>query len=208
MVQVHPALPTWMAELEQAFTHCAWVSSWQERCVWFASSARLGGAADWPYIMPVDEPPVPGDKLPAYKLEAVRAWVMPETPVAIVDDHLVDQQPHDYELWNEMQDSTALFVQRPGPVLLIGPDKHIGLTRPIVDLLCRFARDPHDPAFGLRCTLQPDLYSWVQWPWPLPSGQEQPVLIRPNDKDAWNKQREALRDEASKKEHERYMREG
>ena len=206
-MQVHPSLPIWIGELEQAFAHCAWVSSWREKSVWFAASAGLDGAVDWPYIKPVAGPSVPGDKLPAYKLEAVRAWVTPETPVAIVDDHLVDQDPHAYEQWDEIQDSTALFLQRPGPVLLIGPDRQIGLTRPIVDLLCRFAQNPHDPDFGLRCALSPDSDRWVQWPWPLPPGQEQPVLIRPDDKDAWNEARKALREQARVKEEERYMRE-
>ena len=207
-MQVHPALPAWIGELEQAFAQCAWVSTWREKSCWFADSVGLGGASDWPYLMPVDDPPVPGTPYPAYKLEAVRAWVTPETPVAIVDDHLVEQDDVGYKQWIEMRDSTVRFVQRPGPVLLIGPDKHIGLTRPIVDMLCRFARDPYDPAFGLRCTLQPDSYQWVQWPWPLPPDQEQPVLIRPDDKDAWNKKREALREKAREKERERYMREG
>ena len=207
-VQVHPALTTWARELEQAFAHCVWVSTWRERCRWFADSAGLTGAAEWPYLMPVDDPPVPGEPLPAYKLEAVRAWVAPETPVAIVDDHLVKQNWCSYEEWTEMKESTARFVQRPGPALLIGPDVHIGLTRPIVDLLCRFAQDPHDPAFGLRCAVHTDSYHWVQWPWPLPPGQEQPVLIRPDDEKAWNEAREALRKEAEKKERERYIREG
>ena len=205
-MQVHPALPAWIGELEQAFAQCVWVSSWRDRSVWFAASAGLGGALDWHYLMPADDPPVPGDTLTADKLEAVRAWVTPETPVAIVDDHLVDQDPYAYEQWDEMQDSTALFVQRPGPVLLIGPDRQIGLTRPIVDLLCRFARDPYDTAFGLRCTLQPDSYQWMQWAWPLPPGQECPVLVRPDDKDAWNKQREALREEVVEQEREQFRR--
>ena len=49
---------------------------------------------------------------------------------------------------------------------------------------------------------------WVQWPWPLPPGQEQPVLIRPDDVDAWHNEREALLEEAREKEHERFMKEG
>ena len=209
-MQVHPALPAWIGELEQAFAHCVWVSTWRKSCRRFAERAGLKGAADWPYIMPVDEPPVPGDKLPAYKLEAVRAWVTPDTPVAVVDDHLVEQDNADYKDWVKTTNSIVGFVRRPGPALLIGPDRHIGLTRPIVDLLCRFAQIPHDPAFGLRCdsALNPDTDWWVQWPWPLPPNQEQPVLIRPNDEMEWHKQREALCEEASKKEHERYMREG
>ena len=202
-MQVHPALPDWIAELEQAFAQCVWVSTWRESCRHFAECAGLGSAADWPYLMPVDAPPVPGPPFSSYKLEAVRAWVTPETPVAIVDDHLVDQDYSSHE-YREMGESKVLFVQRPGPTLLIGPDRQIGLTRPIVDLLCRFAEDPADPAFGLRCALSPDSYWWVQWPWPLPAGQEQPVLIRPDDEEAWRSQREELRKESEQKENERF----
>lgn len=209
-MQVHPALPAWIGELEQAFAHCAWVSTWRESCRRFAGCAGLKGAAEWPYLMPVNDPPVPGEPLRAYKLEAVRAWVSPETPVAIVDDHLVEQ--HDVELkqWIETKDAIMRFVRRPGPALLIGPDQHIGLTRPIVDLLCRFAQDPTDPAFGLRVdsALNPDTHWWVQWPWPLPPGLEQPVLIRADDEEAWHAAREALRMEARKQESERSWREG
>ena len=158
----------------------------------FAECAGLRCAADWPYLIPVDDPPVPGTSLSSYKLEAVRAWVTPETPVAIVDDQLVEQDDYEDEDIN-MLGSIALFVERPGPVLLIGPDRQIGLTRPIVDLLCRFAQDPTDQAFGLRCALKPDSDWWVQWPWPLPPGQERPVLIRPDDEQAWRKQRVAAR---------------
>ena len=35
----------WMAELEQAFAHCAWVSDWGPECVRFAQGAGLDGAA-------------------------------------------------------------------------------------------------------------------------------------------------------------------
>ena len=92
-MQVHPALPEWIAELEQAFAQCVWVSTWRESCRDFAECAGLQGAADWPYLMPVDDPPVPGPPFSSYKLEAVRAWVTPETPVAIVDDHLGGSKP-------------------------------------------------------------------------------------------------------------------
>ena len=36
---VHPALPGWFAELENAYTHCAWVSDWGEECIRFAQGA-------------------------------------------------------------------------------------------------------------------------------------------------------------------------
>ena len=205
-MRVHPTLPVWIAELEHAFAHCAWVSTWRERCGRFAERAGLQGAADWPYLMPVDEPPVPGPSLSSHKLEAVRAWVTPETPVAIVDDQLVEQVDYEDEDIQTLG-SIALFVERLGPVLLIGPDRQIGLTRPIVDLLCRFTRDPHDTAFNLRCALKPDSDWWVQWPWPLHPEQERPVLIRPDDEHAWAKQRVVARVKIREKEHERFRNE-
>ena len=205
VVQVHPALPDWITTLDQAFAQCAWVSTWRRRCRYFAEAAGLDQACEWPCLMPVDDPPVPGAPLPFYKLEAARGWVSPETPVAIVDDHLCPDEHFDsYELREETEVSTALFVQRPGPTLLIAPDPHVGLTRPIVDLLCRFAQAPYDAAFGLRCTLSPDRHWWVQWPWPLPPGQEAPALICPDDKDAWRAQRAILRSELEAKRWERY----
>ena len=44
-VHIHPALPAWMDALEQAFTHCVWVSTWRERCRRFAEHAGLKSAA-------------------------------------------------------------------------------------------------------------------------------------------------------------------
>ena len=54
----HPALPAWMAELEQAFVHCAWVSDCGPECILFAQGAGLDGAARWPDPLPagLEEP--------------------------------------------------------------------------------------------------------------------------------------------------------
>ena len=42
---VHPALPGWFAELENAYTHCAWVSDWGPECIRFTQGAGLDRAA-------------------------------------------------------------------------------------------------------------------------------------------------------------------
>ena len=46
----HPALPQRLAELARAFTHVAWVSSWQRNCAAFAAGAGIKFAAQWPYL--------------------------------------------------------------------------------------------------------------------------------------------------------------
>ena len=43
-MQVHPALPGWIGELEQAFAHCVWVSTGGRSCGCFAGRAGLDGA--------------------------------------------------------------------------------------------------------------------------------------------------------------------
>ena len=36
---------------------------------------------------------------------------------------------------------------------------------------------------------------WIQWPWPLPPGQENPVAVFADDEEAWeNDRRERLRE--------------
>ena len=66
------------------------------------------------------------------------------------------------------------------PALLLAPAQEIGLTRPIVDLLCRFARTLDNPLFATRDVhrFYPD---WrMRWPDPLPPSQEHPVFIYSN----------------------------
>ena len=75
-LNVHPALPDWFDELSDAYTHCAWVSSWGQECARFARGAGLCNGAAWPYL----EAPYGGPiKLLRYweKLDAVVWWVDP-----------------------------------------------------------------------------------------------------------------------------------
>ena len=171
---VHPALPGWMNELEQAFAHCTWVSDWGPECIRFAQGAGLDSAARWPRlsasIEPFDTP------LTWHKLDRVRSGVDPETPVAIVDDSMAPQTGH-HPVEDYIGQDILRFAQRPGPTLLLAPAQEIGLTRPIVDLLCRFARHPADPMFVTREVHRcyPDWH--MRWPDPLPAGMEVPVFI-------------------------------
>ena len=172
---VHPALPGWFDELEQAYAHCAWVSDWGPECILFAQGAGLGRAALWPHLAGSPDMPV-ATRLTWHKLDGVRCWVDPQAPVAIVDDSMAPQTGHDPVEDYILQDIIR-FAGRPGPTLLLAPAQEIGLTRPIVDLLCRFARNPRDPVFAARVVhrCHPDYR--MRWPDPLPSGQEEPSLI-------------------------------
>ena len=170
---VHPALPGWMTELEQAFAHCAWVSDWGPNCNRFAQGAGLAGAVHWPRLSaslePFDTPST------WHKLDRVRCGVDPETPVAIVDDSMAPQKG--YPVKDYIHQDILRFAQRHGPTLLLAPAQEIGLTRPLVDLLCLFARNPLDPVFSVREVHRcyPDVH--VRWPDPLPAGLEEPAFI-------------------------------
>ena len=78
-VQVHPALPRWLAALEEHFTTCLWVTTWRYRSRWLMDALELAGPAGWPYILPIDTPHFPGDHIDFYKLEARHApgWTRP-----------------------------------------------------------------------------------------------------------------------------------
>ena len=77
---VHPALPGWFTELEQAFAHCTWVSDWGSECILFAQGAELARAALWPHLeAPMDL--TPDAPLTWHKLDGVRRGVHPEVPV-------------------------------------------------------------------------------------------------------------------------------
>ena len=171
---VNPALPVWMAELEQAFAHCAWVSDWGPECIRFAQGAGLDGAAHWPRLSA--SPAQVGTPLTWHKLDRVRCGVDPETPVAIVDDSMAPQTGHDPMDDHIVQDIVR-FMQRPGPTLLLAPAQEIGLTRPLVDLLCQFARNPWDPVFASREVRRCHPDRRMRWPDPLPAGLEEPVFI-------------------------------
>lgn len=176
---VHPALPGWIAGLEQAFAHCAWVSDWGPECILFAQGAGLAGAAHWPHMEAPMQPP-PDAPLSWHKLDGVRRSVDPAVPVAVVDDSMAPQTGHDPVEDYIVQDIIR-FAQRPGPTLLLAPAQEIGLTRPLIDLLCRFARNPRDPVFAGRAVHRcyPDVR--MRWPDPLPAGREAPVLVIENE---------------------------
>ena len=176
---VHPALPDWFAELEQAFAHCAWVSDWGPECILFAQGAGLDRAAHWRHLeSPMDLPP--DAPLTWHKLDGVRFCVDPQVPVAIVDDSMAPQTGHDPVDDYILQDIIR-FAQRPGPTLLVAPAQEIGLTRPIVDLLCRFADNPRDPVFATRDVRRYHPDHRMRWPDPLPGGQEEPVFVTLNE---------------------------
>ena len=197
-VHMHPALPKWAAELAQAFTHVAWISSWRRNSAMFALDAGMKFAADWPYLPssdPSDETDLTGrGDLPWGKLDAVLQWIAPDQPVAFVDDELVPQQwPYDRKA--DIDRSIEIISMRRGPILLLAPAREIGLTRDAVDLLCAFARNPHAGRFGGRGVHQLNPGRWIQWPWPLPPGQENPVAVFADDEEAWeNDRRERLRE--------------
>ena len=167
-LSVHPRLPTWFDELSAIYTHCVWISDWREECVRFARGAGVARGVKWPYL----EAP-PNYLRHWHKLDAVTYWVDPDVPVAVVDDHMAPQNlsPMDEHILNAIQ----LFLERPGPTLLVAPAQEIGLTRPAVDLLCWFARHPNDPMFAVSGVhrLNPDMT--MQWPDLLSPWQEQPV---------------------------------
>ena len=172
---VHPALPGWFDELEQAFAHCAWVSDWGPECILFAQGAGLARAALWPHLeAPMNLPP--NAPLTWHKFDGVRHCVDPQVPVAIVDDFMAPQTGRDAEADYIKQDIIR-FAQRSGPTLLVAPAQEIGLTRTLVDLLCQFARNPQAPVFATREVhrCHPDVR--IRWLDPLPSGQEEPIFI-------------------------------
>ena len=172
---VHPALPGWFDELERAFAHCAWVSDWGPECILFAQGAGLDRAARWPHLeAPMDL--TPDTPLTWHKLDGVRRGVHPEVPVAIIDDSMAPQTGHD-PVEDYIGQDIIRFAQRPGPTLLLAPAQEIGLTISLVDLLCRFARNPQDPMFATREVhrCHPDVR--MRWPDPLPGELEEPVFI-------------------------------
>ena len=115
--------------------------------------------------------------LPRYhKFASVCHWVSPDVPVAVVDSYVVLRNISE-AYTRGMRAAIDEFLQRPGPTLIIAPSRYIGLTRSIVDLLCRFARDPHDPMFDQREIRQPHTDPRLGWPDHLPPGLEEPVLL-------------------------------
>ena len=185
-VPFHPALPNWLAELDRAFTHVAWISSWGRGCAAFAEFARVDFAVRWPFLSEGmrDLP----DPLPWRKLEPVRHWIAPDLPVAIVDDDLPPQGECLMDHPESFSSTVERLRNRPGPLLMMAPAKEIGLSREAVDLLCEFARDPNARQFEDRAVRAMHSDWWTQWPWPL-ADHENPVAINVEDERAWREER-------------------
>ena len=176
---VHPALADWFTELEQAFAHCAWVSDWGPECILFAQGAGLARAERWRHLE--GSMVFPDEPLTWHKLDGVRSCVDPQVPVAIVDDSMAPQTGHDPVDDYILQDIRR-FAQRLGPTLLVAPAQEIGLTRPLVDLLCQFANDPTGPMFATRGVHRCYPDRRMRWPDPLPSRLEEPVFMNFEDR--------------------------
>ena len=191
-VHVHPALSQWTSELADAFDQVAWISSWRRECAEFALEANMKFGARWPYLPstdPSDETDLEGrGELPWGKLDAVLHWISPHQPVAFVDDGLVPQQ-WPFVRRPEIDRSVEIIAMRPGPILLLAPASEIGLTREMVDLLCAFAKAPHAGRFDGRAVHAMHAGRWIQWPWPLPPGQENPVTVYPANEESWEAER-------------------
>ena len=174
-LSVHPALPGWFDELEQAYAHCAWTSGLQKKCAAFAHSAGLHRARAWPYLA---EHNIHASRL-WHKLEDLVKWVDGDAPIAVVEFRLASVlllRNHAYmPAMDTVRESIPLFLKRPGPALLVAPALHIGLSRRIVDLLCRFAHDPTTPEFAVRGVRRMHHDPALRWPDPLPPGLEEPV---------------------------------
>ena len=207
-VQIHPALPRWVDELEAAFETVCWISSWKKICNLFAERAGLPSAMTWAYVdtdLAVDAQTGIGRKL-----GGLAELIDPAAPLAVVDDHLAPQylcdsnciaRPEDRgveEPWGFLGHAALEeineFLHRPGPTLLIAPASEVGLTRTIIELLCRFAQNPEASEFAERKVFETDTDWWVQWPAPLNPSLENPVRIEPEDPEAWLGERIALID--------------
>ena len=173
-LSVHPKLPDWFEELDDAYLHCAWISSLDRRCAALAHSAGLTRAAAWPYL--VASSPYPPTLW--YRLFDVMAQVDSNAPVAVVDVNMAPWVFPDrcVPVDEPVRETIPLFLKRPGPTLLVAPALHIGLSQRIVDLLCRFAHDPVAPEFDVRGVHRMHHDPAQRWPDPLPPSLEEPVL--------------------------------
>ena len=213
-VQIHPALPRWVGELEVTFETICWISSWAYRCSRFAESAGLPSAMTWDYVD--TDLSAEAQTGIGRKLGGLAEVIDPAAPLAVVDDHLSPQylvrsnliaRPDDRgekEPWGFHRRAVLAeideFLRRPGPTLLVAPASEVGLTRTLIELLCRFARNPEASEFAERRVLEADTDWWVQWPAPLDPSLENPIRIEPEDPEAWLGERIA-RIDAWKKAH-------
>ena len=198
-VQMHPAVPGWLAEVEAAFESVCWISSWEANCNLFAEQLGLRSALEWTHI----DGRSARDKANTgigRKLVGLAGVIDPAAPVAVVDDHLSAQYPCDGNDVREPRDrqpwgadrggpgadaEIGAFLRRPGPTLLVSPASEVGLTRNLTDLLCRFAQDPKSLEFADRGVYEADTDWWIQWPAPLDPAVENPVRIEPDDVNRW-----------------------
>lgn len=87
----------------------------------------------------------------------------------MVDDHLAqNDRRDDPDRWDDWgcdeRSLSGFYKAREAPTLLIKPDKHIGMTRPIVDQLLRFAANPDDAEFDREEMFKPDSDPGLAWP--------------------------------------------
>ena len=162
-------------------------------CAGFASKFGAEFAVNWPYL-PNIEPP-PHDAVPWHKLEAVRHWIAPDQPVAFVDDDLVPRElsPGWSSRACDVDPSVERIRKRPGPLLLVGPSKEIGLSRETVDLLCEFARDPNASQFEDREVRAMHTDWRTQWSWPL-GDNESPVTLEIENQQEWEVRRRKMQE--------------
>ena len=193
-VPFHPAVPKWLAELERAFTHVVWISSWGINCAAFAEHVGADFATRWPFLaapwlpkawMPDPWVEKPG-ALPWDKLEPVRCWIASDQPVAVVDDHLAPRRIS--AIRDQVSSSVAQLRSRPGPLLLVAPHETVGLSRESVDLLCEFGRNPKAKRFDDREVRRMHHGWWTQWPWPV-GGHENPVTLEVENEQEWGGER-------------------
>ena len=154
--QMHPKMKEWIETLTWAFRqNCIWLSSRTSSSADFAQNAGLVDTLQWEYLCPVRKKKVPKEIY--IKVEKIIQGVKPKVPVAAVDDMLSRHKRYK---------SLDMLFDRKGPTLVIAPDPSIGLTRDMVDTLCRFAKDPYAPEFQKKEVIEGRNYD-LAWPWPV-----------------------------------------
>ena len=123
----HPKLKGWFEELDGAYAHVAWASSWIGNCWKLGAACGSETAASWKLMSKVGGWNRHGEK-PFY--------VAPDVPFATIDDQ------HGAE-----EGEAEWFSQRTAPTLVLAPAPDIGLGRALVDLLIAFAKDPWSEQF-------------------------------------------------------------
>ena len=135
-VVVHQDLRDWIRRLDQSFAARVWLSSWRARCAYFAASANLEHAVDWPYLLDDLLRKKAMDDTVDLKAQSVCDWVSRDVAVAIVDDHLLLDMGY-----------TTLFENFEPTPLLIYPATKVGITEGMVEMLVDYASNPHALGF-------------------------------------------------------------